>query len=739
VALADRLSALEREQQEDEPGTPCLRSVLTALELGASAVRPLFFPLRPLSRRVSELYPVPREELSASAPAYVELWRGLEAALRQLRDCRSWREGEEEAYLDGLLACLQVYLWSVPAATYRDLGDISLFEHLRLTAALAAAIGRQEPTEEGLDRALEGGEALGAIGFDLVAGDVSGVQDFLYTLTSRAVARGLRGRSSYLDMVSELAARWLLKEVRLPSCNLVYSGGARFYLLCHPLEEGIFSNLRARLAGEFLERFEGRLYLALARTRVTAQELRAEAGWATAVRGLEGALADTKARRFSELGAEAMARKVFVPAGGGALEQVCAVCGREGADVPLEEGRSQCRACAGLAELGRRLADATVLAALPASGKSDGLWPILGHRLEAVAEPRQLRGTEAPSWLWVDMDADALRGAIEALSEWERSPSVVLRFIRLVTPRRGSEDDAIADFETLATASCGDHLLGVVKMDVDDLGQVFGRGLGGRGSPSRWATLSFLLRLFFEGRVAELALELESGAAPDPPLRAAISGAGPTDGQRPRHLYVIYSGGDDLLALGSWDLAVELALCIRHEFGRFSGNPYLTASAGVHLADYGLPLYQMVRGAHEGLERAKARRDGNGRQVKDGVTFLGETFSWPELQETKKVARRLLQLLMEKDAPRSLLHRLMAFYEMARRDRERLRRGSERPHYGRWLWLTAYFLARLAEQHKAAAQELRSIAAELDAQPERLGPYAYAARWAELLTRERRR
>lgn len=739
VALADRLSALEREQQEDEPGTPCLRSVLTALELGASAVRPLFFPLRPLSRRVSELYPVPQEELSASAPAYLELWRGLEAALRQLRDCRSWREGEEEAYLDGLLACLQVYLWSVPAATYRDLGDISLFEHLRLTAALAAAIGRQEPSEEGLDRALEGGEALGAIAFDLVAGDVSGVQDFLYTLTSRAVARGLRGRSSYLDMVSELAARWLLKEVGLPSCNLVYSGGARFYLLCHPLEEGVFNALRARLAGEFLERFEGRLYLALARTRVTAQELRAEAGWATAVRGLEGALADAKARRFSELGAEAMARKVFVPAGGGALEQVCAVCGREGADIPLEEGRAQCRACAGLAELGRRLADARALAALPARGKADGLWPLFGHRLEALAGPGQLPGREPPSWLWVDMDVGALREAFDALSGGERPPSLLLRFIRLVTPRRGPEDEAIADFESLATASCGDDLLGLVKMDVDDLGEVFGRGLGGRGSPSRWATLSFLLRLFFEGRVAELASELESGAAADPPLRVAVSGALPAADERPRHLYVIYSGGDDLLAVGSWDLVVELALRIREEFGRFSGSPSLTASAGVHLADYGLPLYQMVREAQEGLERAKARRDGNGRQVKDGVTFLGETFSWPELQETKEVARRLLQLLIKKEVPRSLLYRLMAFYGMERADRGRLRRMTDRPHYGRWLWLTAYFLARLAEQHRTAAKDLRSMAAELDARPERLGRYAYAARWAELLSRERRR
>lgn len=311
--------------------------------------------------------------------------------------------------------------------------------------------------------------------------------------------------------------------------------------------------------------------------------------------------------------------------------------------------------------------------------------------------------------------------------------------MRLVTPRRGGADEGIADFETLAEGLCGDPLLGVVKMDVDDLGRVFGQGLAERGSPSRWATLSFLLRLFFEGRVAELAQELESGAVPDPPLRSAVSADMSRGDGAARHLYVIYSGGDDLLVVGSWDLAVELAIHVREEFGRFSGNPRLTASAGIHLADYGLPLYQMVRAAHEGLEQAKARRDEGGRQVKDSVTFLESTFSWDDLRAVKVATRQLLGLLTEKGVPRSLLHRLIAWHALEQRDRERLRGRDGRPHYGRWLWLAAYFLARLADQHKGAAQELRSIALELDAQPEALARYRYAARWAELLTRERRR
>lgn len=741
VALADRLSAAEREAQDDERRTDHLRSLLPELELGQPKGKARYFPLRPLVRQVGQLYPTEREQLAAGGGSYAALWQSLEETLRQLKQSRSWAPSEEEAYSDSLLTCLQVYLWSVPAATYHDIGDISLYEHLRLTAALAAAIARQRPSEDALDAALSGEDgADGSIAFDLVMGDISGVQDFLYTLTSRAVARGLRGRSFYLDLVSELVARWLLRRFGLPSCNLVYCGGARFYLLAQPLGEEQFVEAKKELARKFLGRFQGKLYVALAKHRLPLSAVR-EGGWTEVVGKLEKGISEAKGRRFSELGPTEMARQLFLPAGGGPPEKVCAICGREGADLPLDEDgeRKQCRTCRDLADLGRDIADASALASYPATGgegdSPDALWPFLGYRVEPMSGPESRALRRAPLWLWVDLDEDAVRGALASLGRWERPPSLLARFLRPVTPRV-EPGGAIADFEALAKAAVGDALLGVLKMDVDNLGQVFSRGLGQRGSPSRWSTLSFLMRLFFEGRVAELATEVEQGQGPERPLRALVGDLTGAAGAA-RHLYVIYSGGDDLLVVGSWDLVVELALLIREEFRRFSGNPRLTASAGVHLADYGLPLYQLVRDAHEALEQAKARRDHKGEVVKDGVTFLGETLGWEELRQVKRQAQRLLRLLDRGGAPRSLMHRLMALYGQEQSDRERLRRRDGRPHYGRWLWLAVYFLSRLAEQHQGAGADLRAIAQEVDKDPTVLWRYAYASRWAELLTRER--
>ena len=68
----------------------------------------------------------------------------------------------------------------------------------------------------------------------LVGGDISGVQNFIYTITARGAAPTLRGRSFYLQIVTEALARYLLRRLDLPVTNLIYAGGGSFFLLARP-------------------------------------------------------------------------------------------------------------------------------------------------------------------------------------------------------------------------------------------------------------------------------------------------------------------------------------------------------------------------------------------------------------------------------------------------------------------------------------------------------------------------
>jgi len=110
---------------------------------------------------------------------------------------------------------------------------------------------------------------------------------------------------------------------------------------------------------------------------------------------------------------------------------------------------------------------------------------------------------------------------------------------------RGPDGDVVT-FEEIAARSHGRQALGYLKVDVDNLGFIFSRGLvggsGDRASISRVATLSRTLEVFFAGHL-EVLLRTEY---PD--------------------VYLVYSGGDDLLAVGPWDVMFGLADRVRSDF-----------------------------------------------------------------------------------------------------------------------------------------------------------------------------
>ncbi len=718
VALADRLSAAEREQaEENKDGSQRLRSLLSDLMNGAGM--PQYFPLKPLSLEGHTIFPS-QQVSDEPAKSYRELWNGLRTDLVQLKGLYS---ENPENYFEGLLAALQIWLWSVPSAYYRDAADVSLFEHLRLTAAFSAALRLNQSLEAtAIAGALAGNDSSASdISFDLVIGDISGLQAFLYTLTSKAVARGLKGRSFYLDMLTELTGRWVLQKLGLPLSNMIYSGGGRFYVLSYPLADRTFSELRQQLATEFWRAFEGRLYLALARSSFSAAEILIGQGDGYAkiwTERLGRALAETKSRRFAEL-----AYAPFGTLGNG--EEPCAICGREGASVPLpddEQQRKICRTCHELAELGRDLADAKFLEIgrhEAGNVSNGGLWPFLGFEVRAVPQlsgsAKVIIGIGDPSQVF-----PTLLKEVNRLPAGKR-PSLALRFLPKVVPRvpggPGVREISyqIASFTELAEASEGSDLLGVLRLDVDNLGRVFGAGLGSRASPSRLATLSFLMRIFFEGWIGQLCSSL------DP---------------KGRHLYLIYSGGDDVFVVGSWHLMPELALTIRDEFRRFTRNDNLTLSAGIFLAPKKLPLYQTAGWAKLALEAAKARTQ-NGQVVKDAVNFLGKTWSWSTFKEVKSRGEFLRDRVKAAELPRSVLHKVGHLYWLQEMDRLRIRNQRGRPHYGPWVWRAVYYLARTAERHGELEAELRRWAVSITKDPHMLEELAYAARWAELLTQER--
>ncbi len=132
-----------------------------------------------------------------------------------------------EEYLNSLLTVLEANLTYIPSSTSRrEQADISLFDHLKITAAIAQCL-EQYFSERGITdyrRAVmnEAKEHYASKMFLLYSMDISGIQKFIYSVGSRGALRGLRARSFYLEIVMEHIIDELLTAMDLSRANLIY-------------------------------------------------------------------------------------------------------------------------------------------------------------------------------------------------------------------------------------------------------------------------------------------------------------------------------------------------------------------------------------------------------------------------------------------------------------------------------------------------------------------------------------
>lgn len=716
VAIADRLASGERADQTDEQPHTLLSIFCQLGEDDGKRPAPAYLPLAPLELDEGVIFPAPNAD--GSQRAYHALWAEFTQAVKAV-DATSDPQGVVEA----LYHLFMRYAWSIPSAYYRSTPDISLFDHSRVTAALAACLTEQDDAT--LDHLLERKDPGGPVAY-LVEGDISGVQRFIYTITAKGAAKGLRGRSLYLQLLTEAIARWILREMGLPITNLVYVGGGHFYMLVPPSEQARLSSVQRDLDELMLRHHDGALYVALGSVPLHAQDFQA-ATFSAKWREVGQAVGEAKRRRFAEVPG------IFDPRGhGGNEETECQVCHAErpdvdwaNADEPDAPPFRKCGLCNSLEDLGWALGQAAYLLMIevaPTSRTTAGTWRDALRALGLEIALFDDRGARIPHEPHPSQGRAVLFGLqnyppddIRRKVSQELGTSVTggIRFTANVTPRKNAAGD-VATFEDLQNASQGLKRLGVLRMDVDDLGHLFGFGFKRANGQSlstlaRVASLSTMMSIFFEGWVGELGRRLNAD--------------GPSE-----RIYSIYSGGDDLFIVGSWDALPKLAYDIRCNLARFAAaNPLVHVSAGITLHGGKYPLYQAAQQAAGALDNAKDLAG------KNAVTFLGQSLHWDDFERAEAMCERLLTIQQEPKVGRSLFHLLSQLYAEYLTSHSHMRSGNAQYTYGPWMWHSAYLLSRLAERAGgSAAKEIQALRDDLLSDIEIIG---LAARWAEALSK----
>lgn len=650
ICEADNVSAGMDRRKLDLDGTTywdknsSLRSIFNLIDGDAGGLDKAL-DLKILKQTDANHYPKNEESIIISQQRYAYILSDFDKAIKK--------------YLSGklsihsLLKTIELSLYSVPSSTdVSQQRDISLYQHSKTTAMIASCLHKYCKANGISDYKkkfiIEKQVTRNEKSLLMISGDFSGIQDFIYTVSSKGALKALRGRSFYLEMLCEHIIDELLENLSLSRTNLLYSGGGHFYIIGANTEENrkIAQEANQKINSWLVEQYGTRLYLSMGIEQASCNDLGNNLGKTWKEDNLLGglykkvgeAVSRQKRHRYQPNQLKnMMIDKLETEEADGSRE--CSVCGISKADWVENDEITVCRNCQGMLELGNML---------PRIGKYD----------DAIEYYVVVEGNTGEQIMRVpDLGGGSL--GINILTQEEAIQRIEMGTARRVyslnsdsfgksfatniwagTYSATSDDSGLVTLESLASRCEGVKRIGVLRADVDNLGNTFKKAFIAAKSDhpyqfvsvSRSATLSYELSMFFRHEINHLC----SKGIGDEGFRLN-SKARATEGY---NVSIVYSGGDDVFIIGAWDEVFEFAINFNRAFRRYTQNK-MSISAGFSMFHPKFPINKMASITEILESTAKEYPDKDAiclfgaeyDSLENGEKIYNHVYHWNELEE----------------------------------------------------------------------------------------------------------
>lgn len=593
--------------------------------------------------------------------------------------------------------------------------DVSLYDQAHTAAAIAVCLYDSKTS----------GEAC-AEDFRLIGGDFSGIQKFIYQIVSKYAGKNLKGRSFYLGLLADAVVRRLLKELHLYRANIIYNSGGCFYILA-PNTAFIREQLAkvvSSLEHDIFNCHGSQLFVAIGSVAVSAAEV-ANNGKRTlsSIWGELFKLRDTKKNcRY----AEAMRHdydSFFLPQKivGDKRDVITGEDFAAGGEKPLSfpEGGWISPVNQAQIEIGKALrdADALIVSDKPVDFLKENahIQPAHIGSYYYLAKIKDIQTNIADIHELGGGVTMILLNGIDMKTDYVLQPYMTYNICSMQfyggNRFNGNTFEEMCDNDSFSR-------LGVLRMDVDNLGSIFQGGIPKeKASLARYAALSRSFDYFFSGYLNSICLT----------------------GERADSSFIIYSGGDDVFIVGSWETTIDIAEQIQADFRRYTCyNPAFSISGGVAILKAKFPIIAGAEESAEEEERAKDH-DCEGKR-KNSISFLATPLNWQyEFPAVKHLKERLVSLLETGKLPKAFLSLVID---------NALDAGfrSHKPTHYKFYWRLAYNVKRMKERYKTpdALALLDLCVNEICHSNGKLGGeniettyhalelWAFACRWAEL-------
>src|SRR5690625_251869 len=663
-------------------------------------------PVTVLSLNKDDYFPTEKPILE---PDYKGLWKGFIGEVKFIQS-KSY-----QTFSQTLLSLLEKYTGRIPTNTF-DSRDVSLYDHSKTTAAFATSLYEYVTSKNSFSE--EELPTLDEQPFLLIAGDLSGIQKFIYDIAARGAAKNLKGRSFYLQLLVDNIVRYLLKRLDLFETNIIYSSGGGFYILAPNTEKVIeeIKKIEEEITDKLYKEHGTLLSLSIDFIPFGENELfrRDDKGtigdlWM----GLSEKLGQKKNRKFQHL-IENNFDDFFEPSSVNPDKKRDYITGDElglkikylndDKDQPVNQSTYL------QIELGKRLKKAGfwILSREKLPFLTESFNPIgLGfynyfENEETVREIKnKLKNSPADVQVISFNKGDFLKPVQKGIDNvygftWYGGNDYPVNNFeepKTFTELSGVVFDAPNYREEKQRKTEGPELarMGVLRMDVDNLGAMFRSGIPDtKRSFSRYCTLSRNLDYFFKGYLNEL-----WNATPD----------------YREYTQIIYAGGDDLFIVGKWDVLIKMAVDINRSFREWTCyNPNLTLSGGMAIVGSKFPILKSAEYSEVFEKKAKSyswngqeknafsvfgyRATGDDNYVTD-VLFA---FNWDwELQYVIELKNQITEL-MRGSLSRGFAGQIYNLMQMANFKIDKS--GRYLPSNYKVIWLIAYQFKRSMQSSK---------------------------------------
>ena len=647
----------DKKQVKKNEGLP-LNSIFNKLNVQKNNIEKNFKSLK--YDRLS--FNIPKKKIDEKK---IEKEEYLDNVLKQLKEDLEEMKQKNILTPEKLNSALEESCIYFPSSSYVDYPDVPYYDHVKLTAAVAVCMYiydmEKENNRDYKNKYFKKSQKKERekTKFLFVSGEFTGIQNFIYTITSKMAMKSLRGRSFYLELFIEHIIDEILEALNLSRVNLIYSAGSQFYMLLPnvPKTIEILENYKKIVNDFLLKELGTSVYYEISHTETSAEELGNKLS--------ENIKKENKIKEIFKRNSIETSRKKLNRYSEKQLEKIfdedsdlnkiyndtkeCVICKKsEKEEILIKNSQNEsngnieiCDSCKNYIKLGRDIS------------KSFHQKRTFFMEKNCEENSSKLKFPKYPKG-----SVEIVFKNFETVEEVEKESDKFYRFYSInddyfgkgnsrnikignynIKSTNEEKENNLVEFTELVKKSKGIERLAVLRADIDNLGTLFQTGFEDRGfvnidgekEPykfvrfSKTVVLSRYLSDFFK-RVINLILERKNLTDEKNELfkeYCNIITERTKEKTEGRNIVLVYSGGDDVFAIGTWNDIIEFSVDLRTAFKEISSDR-VTLSAGIGFFDENYPIFQMAQKTGELEKLAKSYNENEiGKTTKDAIALFG--------------------------------------------------------------------------------------------------------------------